>query len=42
MSSDTPQIRVEAGALPPSQLKGPERASEFSLDVEEMSIGGAI
>ena len=37
MSSDTPQIRVEAGALPK-----PERASEFSLDVEEMSIGGAV
>ncbi|KAA1421215.1 ABC transporter permease [Nocardioides humilatus] len=37
MTPETPQTRVEAGALP-----APERASAFSLDVEEMSIREAV
>lgn len=41
MSPETPQTRVEAGALPPPK-SGPGRAGEFSLDVEEVSIREAF
>ncbi len=37
MPTDTPETRVEAGSLPE-----PERTSGFALDIEELSIGGAI
>ena len=37
MSPNTPETNVDAGKLPK-----PERAGEFSLDVEERSIPGAI
>src|SRR4029453_13459172 len=36
MSTNTPETNAEAG-----QLAKPDRAGEFSLDVEERSIGGA-
>jgi D-xylose transport system permease protein len=37
MPTNTPETRVDSGSLPE-----PERAGGFSLDVEELSIGGAI
>jgi D-xylose transport system permease protein len=41
MSPETPQTRVEAGALPPPKSP-PGRTGEFSRDVEEVSIREAL